>query len=297
MISFLKERNIQYACDISLANFSTFKIGGIGKLALFPSSELELSDIISHFRADGKEFIIIGRGSNVLFPDGVFEKPIIFTENLSHIKLDSERVYADAGISLTALSRLAAKHILSGLEFAYGIPGSVGGAVYMNAGAYGSEISEIIESVRVYSSTEETIKTLSAKECDFSYRHSVFQNDPNLTVIGATMRLKMQEDNDDIQSKMKENMASRTQKQPLDMPNAGSVFKRPVGHFAGKLIEDSGLKGYRIGDAEISEKHAGFIVNLGDAKSDDVKALIKYVISTVKEKFGVVLEVEIRIIE
>ncbi len=295
--SFCKQNGIFYKTDVPLSSYSTLKIGGVGRLGVFPSSEAQTTDILAFLCAAKEKYVVIGRGSNVLFPDGTLDATVVFTEKLTGSHVDVEYMRASAGCSLTSLSRLAAKHNLSGLEFAYGIPASLGGAIYMNAGAYGSEISAVIQSVRAYSSRQGKITELSSKECDFSYRHSIFQSDGDLTVISATLRLSKCENDAKIRSKMKANMSARTEKQPLDMPNAGSAFKRPEGYFAGKLIEDAGLKGYRIGGATVSEKHAGFIVNLGGATSADVKALISTVRSTVFEKFGVDLIPEIKIIE
>ena len=297
IMEFLKQKNISCITDFPLSSYSTLKIGGIGRLGIFPSNEAELCDVINFLNETNEKYALIGRGSNVLFPDERLETILIFTEKLTEAEFDGEIIRASAGSSLTSLARGAAKHNLSGLEFAYGIPGSLGGAVYMNAGAYGSEMSDVIQSVRAYCSREKKIKEFSLNECDFSYRHSVFQNGGDLTVISAALLLTKCESDTEIQSKMKANMSARTEKQPLDLPNAGSAFKRPVGHFAGKLIEDAGLKGLRIGGAAISEKHAGFIVNLGGATSADTKALIEAVKSTVYKKFGVELVPEIKIIE
>ena len=294
---YLTQKNIIFKQSIPLAAYSTFKIGGIASIGIFPSSESELCDVLSYLESMKEKYCVIGRGSNILFGDGNIDKAFVFTEKLAHADFDKNTVRVSAGYPITSLAREAAKRSLSGLEFAYGIPGSLGGAVFMNAGAYGSEISDTVVSVRAYCARDGVLRTYTKDECKFAYRSTVFQNSPDLTVIGATLALEKLDSNESILSKMKANMAARTEKQPLELPNAGSVFKRPQGNFAGKLIEDSGLKGARIGKAEVSEKHAGFIVNLGGATCADVEALIEHIKRTVFDKHGVMLHTEIRIIK
>ena len=197
---------------------------------------------------------------------------------------------------MTSLALFAHEYELEGLEFAHGIPGSVGGGVYMNAGAYGGEISQVLKSCMIFDKERGTLFMVRNDECEFSYRHSIFMDNKDLLVLFATFELK-DGDPDEIKAKMDEYKAKRVASQPLEYPSAGSTFKRPEGHFAGALIEGAGLKGYRIGGACVSEKHAGFIVNTGGATTNDVIALIGHVRKTVLEKDGVLLEPEIRIVE
>ena len=234
---------------------------------------------------------MIGNASNVLFDSGYIDALIIFTRDMKSCKADETKIIAECGCSLSALSVAARNASLSGLEFTYGIPGTLGGAVYMNAGAYGGEISDILLESTVYNVKDGKISTLSQKDHMFSYRKSIFSN-KELILISSTLSMKKGE-KEVISRTMSENMKKRTEKQPLEFPSAGSAFKRPQGMFAAELIEKSELKGFSVNDAQISDKHAGFIINRGNATSDDVLLLINKTINTVKEKFGVVLEPEI----
>ena len=239
-------------------------------------------------------YFIMGNGSNLLVSDKGIEGAVIEIGSLmNNITVNGDKIYAEAGALLSSLSAAAADNSLTGLEFASGIPGSVGGAVFMNAGAYDGEIKDIIVSARAIT-CEGNIITLSKDELDLSYRHSVIE-EKGLIVIGAEFKL-MHGCQDEIRKKMADFASRRRDKQPLNYPSAGSTFKRPEGYFAGKLIEDSGLKGKMIGGAQVSEKHAGFIINTGNAKSSDISALIDYCIETVYNKFGVVIKPEVRII-
>ena len=240
---------------------------------------------------------MIGHGSNILFDGHGFDGAIIFTKYMSDVeyihKPNETLIRVECGRNLTELASDAGKkHALTGLEFAYGIPGSIGGAVYMNAGAYGGEMADVVVESEYYDTEKDTFVTIDAAEHDFSYRHSIFDAHPEHIVISTLLRLK-KGDPEEIFNLMSKNMSSRREKQPLEYPNAGSTFKRPVGHFAGKLIEDAGLKGYTVGGAQVSEKHAGFLVNRGGATSNDVLTLMEHIKSVVKEKYDVDLESEI----
>lgn len=280
--------------DEPMAAHTSFKVGGPAQVVAIPSDVKQLEDLVS-FCKDTR-YILIGNGSNVVFSDQGYDGVVILTRDINRCEIlreDGEDVYvlADAGTTLSALAAFAKSNALSGLEFACGIPGSVGGAVFMNAGAYGGEISDVIYSVKCLGDAE---YILSAKS-DFSYRHSKYMNSGDI-ILSAVFKLK-KGNVEDIASLMRENLNKRKEKQPLEYPNAGSVFKRPEGYFAGKLIEDAGLKGYTVGGAQVSKKHAGFIINIGNARADDIKALVNHIKNTVKERFGVELECEIRFID
>lgn len=283
--------NIKIYENFELAKFSSFRIGGKARFAAFPKNSDELISLIDTATKSGIRHIVIGNASNVLFDSGYIDALIIFTRDMKSCKTDETKIIAECGCSLSALSVAARNASLSGLEFAYGIPGTLGGAVYMNAGAYGGEISDILLESTVYNVKDGKISTLSQKDHMFSYRKSIFSN-KELILISSTLSMKKGE-KEVISRTMSENMRKRTEKQPLEFPSAGSAFKRPQGMFAAELIEKSGLKGFSVNDAQISDKHAGFIINRGNATSDDVLLLINKTINTVKEKFGVVLEPEI----
>lgn len=283
--------NIKIYENFELAKFSSFRIGGNARFAAFPKNSDELISLIGTATKSGIRHIVIGNASNVLFDSGYIDALIIFTRDMKSCKIEETKIIAECGCSLSALSVAARNASLSGLEFAYGIPGTLGGAVYMNAGAYGGEISDILLESTVYNVKDGKISTLSQKDHMFSYRKSIFSN-KELILISSTLSMKKGE-KEVISRTMSENMKKRTEKQPLEFPSAGSAFKRPQGMFAAELIEKSGLKGFSVNDAQISDKHAGFIINRGNATSDDVLLLINKTINTVKEKFGVVLEPEI----
>lgn len=283
--------NIKIYENFELSKFSSFRIGGNARFATFPKNSDQLISIISTATKSEIRHIVIGNASNVLFDSGYIDALIIFTRDMKSCKIEETKIIAECGCSLSALSVAARNASLSGLEFAYGIPGTLGGAVYMNAGAYGGEISDILLESTVYNVKDGKISTLSQKDHMFSYRKSIFSN-KELILISSTLSMKKGE-KEVISRTMSENMKKRTEKQPLEFPSAGSAFKRPQGMFAAELIEKSGLKGFSVNDAQISDKHAGFIINRGNATSDDMLLLINKTINTVKEKFGVVLEPEI----
>ena len=280
-----------------LSKHSTFKIGGDAKIAVFPKNIEELVSVLKAAKNCNYKYKVIGNGSNVLFDDSGFDGIIIFTKRVCDTEYihrgDVTLIKVSCGRSLTELAaEVGKKHSLGGMEFAYGIPGTVGGAVYMNAGAYGGQMSDIVRETEYFDTDSGEVKTLTFQEHRFDYRHSIFLEHPEYIILSTILELK-EGNAEEIFSVMTKNMNSRREKQPLEYPNAGSTFKRPEGHFAGKLIEDCGLKGYRVGGAQISEKHAGFTVNIGGATSCDVLAVIEYAKKTVKENFGVELESEI----
>ncbi len=277
-----------------MSDHTSFKTGGNADLFIKADCAENIIKAVKILENEKVPYFIMGNGSNLLVSDKGIEGAVIEIGSLmNNITVNGNKIYAEAGALLSSLSAAAADNSLKGLEFASGIPGSVGGAVFMNAGAYDGEIKDIIVSARAIT-CEGNIITLSKDELDLSYRHSVIE-EKGLIVIGAEFKL-MHGCQDEIRKKMADFASRRRDKQPLNYPSAGSTFKRPEGYFAGKLIEDSGLKGKMIGGAQVSEKHAGFIINTGDAKSSDISALIDYCIETVYNKFGVVIKPEVRII-
>ncbi len=293
MIFALGREHIAYIEDIPLSRHSSFRIGGVGELGVFPKSREELILCLSRAWRCQTPFYVIGKGSNILFGDGRLRGIFIFTERLSGIEIKDGHINAESGATLAAAAARAAEHSLTGLEFARGIPGSIGGAVFMNAGAFGGQMSDVVAASTAFNC--ESGELLSLSEHEFSYRESIYINDPRLICISAELKLS-EGDPAEIAEKMRDLSERRRQKQPLELPSAGSYFKRPEGSFAGKLIEDCGLKGLRVGSAAVSEKHAGFIVNLGSATASEVLELESRVIDAVYKKFGVILEREVRVI-
>ena len=279
-----------------LAPHTTFKIGGPAAWFCEPDSEAQLAQTLSLCRACGVHHYVLGRGSNVLFADEGFEGAVISVgKSISQIVVDvpAGRVCAQAGARLADVCRAAADSGLAGLEFAFGIPGTVGGAVYMNAGAYGGEMCDVLESVTFVDETG-AAQILPASELRLGYRTSVFSQ-RDWCIIGAVLRLA-EDDPDAIRARMTEYAKRRADKQPLDLPSAGSTFKRPEGAYAGALIEQCGLRGFAVGGAAVSEKHCGFVVNKGGATCADVIELTDRITQIVREKTGYVLEKEIRVV-
>ncbi len=277
-----------------MAKHTTFKTGGPADVFAEADSCENIAEAVKLLEAERVPYIVIGNGSNLLVTDEGIEGTVIeIGSSMNKITVNGNKIYAEAGAMLSALSAAAAENSLTGLEFASGIPGSVGGAVFMNAGAYDGEIKNVIVSADVIDK-EGNIFTLPAEELELSYRHSAIE-EKELIVVGAEFELT-EGDKTAIKEKMADFAARRRDKQPLNFPSAGSTFKRPEGYFAGKLIEDSGLKGKTIGGAQVSEKHAGFIINTGTAASKDIIELIDYCIQTVYNKYGVKLQPEVRII-
>ena len=271
----------------------SFRIGGPAELFAEPSDEGELLRLISALRYEAVPFTVIGNGTNLLVADeGVRGVVIRLGDCFASARAEGARIFAQSGITLARLALLASDNSLAGLEFAHGIPGSLGGAVVMNAGAYGGELKDVITSVRALCPDGE-VRVFPAAECDFSYRHSRFGAD--YTVLGAEIELSYG-DKDEILARMRELAAKRAASQPLDRPSAGSTFKRPADGYAAAMIDSAGLKGYRVGGAAVSEKHAGFVVNLGGATCRDVLAVMEHVRKTVFDRTGTLLEPEVRII-
>lgn len=277
-----------------MKNHISFKVGGPADFLLKPKTEDEIKRLIEFLKNENIPYIVIGNGSNLLVKDGGIRGVVIkIADNFNNFEIEDTKVVAQSGALLSFMGKAILNKSLAGFEFAAGIPGTLGGAIAMNAGAYGGEMKDIVKSVRLMDSKGNIIE-LSNKEMEFEYRRSLISKSDYI-VLSAIMELK--EGNfDEIKGYMKELTKSRVTKQPLNLPSAGSTFKRPKGHFAAKLIEDSGLKGLTLGGARVSEKHSGFVVNIGDAKAKDIIELINVVKSTVYSKFGVMLEEEVKIL-
>lgn len=279
----------------SMKEHTTMKVGGPCDAIIFPSCVEEIIQIVNYCKENSIKYYVVGNGSNLLVRDeGIHALIIRIGHKFSQITLEGEYLKACSGATMPLLSQYAKKNSLAGLEFACGIPGTIGGGVRMNAGAYGWQFSDVLEEVS-YLDEKLNIKTIKSSECKFGYRKSIFQENENYIILSATFKLKFS-NVEEIAKKMEENSIARKTKQPLEYPNFGSVFKRPEGYFVGKLISDAGLRGYSIGGAQVSTKHTGFIVNYKNATCKDVTDLIKYIQDVVLEKFNVKLETEVIII-
>ena len=282
--------DVLVARDEPMSRHTTFKIGGPAKLFIKPRGEAATVHVLETLYKSGVRPLVIGNGSNLLVSDSGIDRVVVELSG-GVCECSEDEIRADAGASLATVAKCAKNNSLTGMECLYGIPGTVGGAVVMNAGAYGGEISQVL-SKSTYFSPDGKVYELDAKSHELGYRESIFKKEPERIIISSTFKL-VHGDRAEISKTMEELMGRRREKQPLEYPSAGSVFKRPPGHFAGALIENCGLKGYRIGGAEVSEKHAGFIINKGSASCDDVLKLIDHIKETVLKNTGVELECEI----
>ena len=276
-----------------LKQYTYTKVGGAADYLAFPRNQYELKRIVTFANAQEIPWMVLGNSSNIIVRDSGIEGFVIMFDHFHDIRVNGYVIEAEAGAKLIDVTHVARYHSLTGFEFACGIPGSIGGAVYMNAGAYGGEIAHILQSCKVLT-PEGEIKTLTAEELAFGYRHSNIQETGDV-VIAAKFALAPG-NYDQINQEMARLTHLRELKQPLEYPSCGSVFKRPVGHFAGQLISEAGLKGHRIGGVEVSEKHAGFMINVDHGTAKDYEDLIAHVIATVEKSAGVTLEREVRII-
>jgi UDP-N-acetylmuramate dehydrogenase len=284
----------QILLNESMKKHTSFRIGGPADIMVVPHDSEQVKTAIEIFKAHNIPYFIMGRGSNLLVRDkGIRGGVIKLADGFSKAKVTDRQIQAQAGILLSSLSNLALRAELTGLEFASGIPGTLGGAVAMNAGAYGGEIKDVIEKVIVLDENQKVL-SFTNSEMNFGYRKSIVQN-TKMIVLEVYMTLE-KGNYQESKEKIKELTKRRREKQPLNYPSAGSTFKRPVGYYAGKLIQDSGLKGMRVGNAQISELHSGFIINMGDATAEDVIKLIEKVKTRVYDRFGVNLEPELKII-
>lgn len=276
--------------DISLSTLTTYKTGGIAKLVVYPNNINNLKQLLKLIHKHNIKYFILGKGSNTLFSDKEFNGVIIKLDKLNNFEIKETEIYVESGMILSKLVQASVKNELTGLEFAIGIPGTIGGAIYMNAGAYGNNMSNIVKSVIVLDEKLQ-IEEIPLEKLKFDYRYSIFQANKNLICVAANIKLE-HGNHDEIDSKIKENLLKRKNSQPLEYPSAGSVFRNPEGNYAGKIIEELGLKGKNIGGAEISTKHANFIINKNNASSSDILNLIKLVQKEVKDKYKIDLKLE-----
>ena len=293
---YVKNEGISYIENEPMALHTTFKIGGPAKLAVFPKNENEISDVIKKCKEENVRYMVVGNGSNLLVADeGIDAVVILLGKEFGEVKLiDDTTIFAEAGAPLMKVCRFALENGLSGLEFAYGIPGSCGGGAFMNAGAYGGELGDVM--FRCDHIDKDGNKgSLEGDDLKLAYRHSAYYEN-GCVITGAYFKMQ-KADKEEIKAKLNDYMSRRRDKQPLEYPSAGSTFKRPEGNFAGALIEQCGLKGTSVGGAEISTKHAGFVINKGGATCKDVLDLCKKVADTVKAEKGIDLEMEVRVTE
>lgn len=293
---YVKNEGISYIENEPMALHTTFKIGGPARLAVFPKNENEISDVIKKCKEENVRYMVVGNGSNLLVADeGIDAVVILLGKEFGEVKLiDDTTIFAEAGASLMKVCRFALENGLSGLEFANGIPGSCGGGAFMNAGAYGGELGDVM--FRCDHIDKDGNKgSLEGDDLKLAYRHSAYYEN-GCVITGAYFKMQ-KADKEEIKAKMNDYMSRRRDKQPLEYPSAGSTFKRPEGNFAGALIEQCGLKGTSVGGAEISTKHAGFVINKGGATCKDVLDLCKKVADTVKAEKGIDLEMEVRVTE
>lgn len=291
-----KEIECEYSTEALLKDYTTFKIGGKAGLMVFPDTAEKLSALIAFSTKNNIKRLVIGKGSNLLADDKGFDGVVINTCKMDNIYLtDETTIFCQCGVPMSRLCKFALENSITGLEFAFGIPGTAGGAAFMNAGAYGGEIKDVLVSCE-HICPDGTIGKYEGDELQMRYRGSVYSSECIDYTI-ASLTLKLQKGNPiEIKAEMDELLQRRKDKQPLEYPSAGSAFKRPEGNFAGALIERCGLKGFRVGDAAVSEKHAGFVVNLGCATSGDVKAVLEHCRQTVFVETGIMLEPEIKFI-
>lgn len=291
---FCLQNSIDLKKDEIMKKHTSFKIGGKADYFVSPANVTQLKAVIEELKSCEIPYFIIGKGSNLLVSDNGIEGAVISLAGFDEMSVSDNIVTVEAGATLARLCTFARDNSLSGLEFAYGIPGSVGGALYMNAGAYGGETKDVVKSVLVLDK-DGKISDISKDDCGFDYRKSIFQND-EYVILGAVFEL-CKSNADECVKQAKEIMQKRIDKQPLEYPSCGSTFKRPEGYFAGALIEEAGLKGFSIGGAQVSEKHAGFVINKDNATTNDVLKLMRYIREKIKEQKGVTLEEEIKLLD
>ena len=277
---------------VPLQEYTSFQVGGPADIFLIPRTIPAFSKVLATIHKK-LPYFVLGRGSNIIVSDSGFRGAVICSEKINHLQIDTGKITAGAGITLSRLANIALENELSGLEFAAGIPGTLGGALYMNAGAYGADIKDILDSAQLLNHRGKSV-SLSKSELQLDYRSSILQQKEYIAVEITLLLKKGNKSN--IKALMKELNQKRRKKQPLDHPSAGSAFKRPQGNYAGKLIEEAGLKGTRVGDAMVSPKHAGFIINCGQATARDIKELMELVRKKVYQKSGITLEPEPRFI-
>lgn len=281
--------------QVEMKNYTSFRAGGTAGEMVIPETTEELMEALQEIQRGKRRSIVLGNGSNTLIADQGFDGTVVkLGDAFSAAAIDGDRLIAGGGALMSAVAKAALAADLTGFEFASGIPGSIGGAVFMNAGAYGGEMKDIVESVELVSRDGRSLRTVRGSDMDFAYRHSCLEESGDV-VVSVCLRLQPGV-HEEIAAKMKELTQRRNEKQPVQYPSAGSFFKRPEGYFAGKLIQDAGLKGLTVGGAQVSEQHSGFIINRGGATAGDIIDLMHLVQNTVFDQFGVRLEPEVRII-
>ena len=294
IIDFCKNSGIRFIENEPLSNHISFKVGGRCKIMIFPDTEAKIIEAVKYLKENGIKYFIIGNGTNLIAYDEGYEGVILNTSEYVNLSTDGETIECSAGVSLIKICRLALENSLTGLEFAYGIPGTAGGAAYMNAGAYGGEMKDVLAECR-FADTNGNTGVYKGDELQLGYRKSVFTGSDKI-ILSLTLKLK-KGDTSEIRAKMDDLLSRRKAKQPLEYPSAGSTFKRPEGYYAGALIEKCGLKGYTVGGASVSEKHAGFVINKGGACANDIFNVIEHCRKTVFDIKGVTLEPEVRVIK
>ncbi len=275
-----------------MSRHTTFRIGGSAVLYIVCETVEALAVCINKCREGNIRYMVLGNGSNVLFSDTGFEGVVISMTGMANVKVDGTRITAEAGASLTSVSKTARDASLTGMEFAHGIPGSCGGAVFMNAGAYDGEIKNIVSESTYLDTADGTLHTLTAEDHEFGYRESIYRRHPEWIIVSSVFSLQ-NGDKAEISAKMEDFMQRRISKQPLEYPSAGSVFKRYPGRYTAQMIDEAGLKGVSVGGAQVSEKHAGFIINTGNATSKDVNTLIDIIQKTIEDKYQIRIECEL----
>lgn len=291
VINFIEKNKIgKYSIDEKLSKHTTYKTGGVASLIVYPKDVKKLIELLKELKEKKIKYKVLGKGSNTLFSDKRYDGVIIKLDNFNKIEFLRGKVKAGAGVSLAFLSNYTVKKGYSNLEFATGIPGCIGGAVFMNAGAYKSDMGYVVEKIKVLTPNYEII-TMTNSELDFHYRTSFLQKHPDYICLEATIKLKKGNKNELLEI-VRDRRERRLQSQPLEYPSAGSVFRNPEGYFAGKLIEDLGYKGLIKGGAMVSVKHANFVINYNNATSEDIRGLILFLKSEVKEKYNIDLKIE-----
>lgn len=291
LLDFIKDNGIgKYLENVSLKKFTTYKVGGDARIIVYPKDTKKLISLLKYVNSNNIQYKVLGNGSNTLFSSKEYNGVIIKLDCFDEVEILKNKIKVGAGYNLMKLAAMAARKSLTGLEFASGIPGTIGGAIYMNAGAYKSDMGYIVQNVKVLTPDYKVI-TMANKELHFHYRDSFFQHNKDYICLGATLKLT-EGKKSEIMAVNDERRKRRLESQPLEYPSAGSVFRNPEGMFAGKLIEDLGLKGLIKGGAQVSNKHANFIINKENAKAEDIKELIEFVKTAVEEKYNVKLKVE-----
>ena len=281
--------------NADMSKYTSFRAGGCADELIIVDTPEELLDVLKELSEKKDEYIMLGNGSNTLFKDSGYHGTVVkLGESFDEVRVHENQVLAGGGALLSVVARAALNAGLTGFEFASGIPGSTGGAIFMNAGAYGGEMKDIVDNVTLAKRDGSGLVTVKGSDMDFSYRHSILEETGDIVVAVAFSLSKG--DKQDIQATMAELTQKRNEKQPVQYPSAGSFFKRPEGHFAGKLIQDAGLKGVTVGGAQVSQLHSGFVINVGGATASDIIDLMHLVQNTVYDRFGVMLEPEVRII-